>query len=225
MCPGMCSYPTSTPGRAVVALSVEKHHRILEIGTGTGYNAALVCSVVGASRVTTIDVDEELVMLAVKRLRRLECRPTAVAGDGAVGYRINSPFDRILATCSTWPIPTDWIEQLAVGGMVLCNVLNFLDGGLVRMRKTVEGCATGNFLLYPAHFMSMRGSRAEQPPVGELVHAVTQPVGDVRDTMIPPGIGDDSFRLFAALQFARRCMVRRLRHGERRGSSFAGWVE
>jgi protein-L-isoaspartate O-methyltransferase len=173
--------------------------RVLEIGAGTGYNAALLCSVVGASRVTTIDVDDELVTLATQRLRRLGHRPTAVAGDGALGYRANSPFDRILATCSTWPISTEWIEQLAVGGMVLCNVLNSLDGGLVRIRKTGEGCATGRFLPCPAYFISMRGSRAEQPPVSEFVQAVTQPVGDVRDTMVPPDIGDDSFRLFSSL--------------------------
>ncbi len=180
-------------------LLVEKHHRILEIGTGTGYNAAILCSVVGASRVTTVDVDEELVALAAKRLWRLQYRPTVVAGDGARGYSANSPFDRILVTCSTWPIPTEWINQLAVGGMLLCNVRNSLDGGLVRMTKTADGHASGQFLPHTAYFMSMHGSGAEQPPVSELVRTVTQPTGDVRDTVIPPDLGDDSFRLFASL--------------------------
>lgn len=185
--------------RMLEELSVEEHHRILEVGTGTGYNAALLCSVVGADRVTTVDVDEELVALAAERLRRLQYQPTVVAGDGANGYRTNSPFDRILATCSTWPIPTGWIEQLAVDGILLCNALNSLDGGLLRITKIGDGCASGNFLPYTAYFMSMRGSRAEQPPVGQLVRTVTQPAGDIRDAMIPPDLGDDSFRLFASL--------------------------
>lgn len=180
-------------------LSIEKHHRVLEIGTGTGYNAALLCSVVGASHVTTVDVDDDLVALATERLRRLRYRPTVVAGDGVAGYRLNSPFDRILATCSTWPVPSDWIEQLAVDGVLLCNVLNSLDGGLVRLRKTGAGCASGYFLPYPAYFMSMRGGGAEQPPVAELVRTVTQSADDVRNTVIPPDLGEDSFRLFASL--------------------------
>lgn len=174
-------------------LSVEQHHRILEIGTGTGYNAALLCNVVGSSHLTTLDIDGELITLAVGRLRQLHYQPTVVAGDDAYGYRATSPFDRILATCSTWPIPTDWIEQLADDGVLLCNVLNSLDGGLVRITKTTAGCASGHFLPYPAYFMSMCGSRAEQPPVAALVHVVTQSTGEVRNTVIPPDLGDDSF--------------------------------
>ena len=144
-------------------------------------------------------MDDELVTLAAERLQQLHYQPTVVAGDGVNGYRATSPFDRILATCSTWPIPTDWIEQLAEDGVLLCNVFNSLDGGLVRITKTTAGCASGHFLPYPAYFMSMRGSRAEQPPVAELVQVVTQPTGEARNTVIPPDLGDDAFRLFAAL--------------------------
>jgi hypothetical protein len=89
-------------------------------------------------------VDDELVTLAAERLQQLHYQPTVVAGDGVNGYRATSPFDRILATCSTWPIPTDWIEQLAEDGVLLCNVLNSLDGGLVRITKTTAGCASGH---------------------------------------------------------------------------------
>jgi protein-L-isoaspartate O-methyltransferase len=73
------------------ALDVHDHHRVLQIGTGTGYTAALLCERLGSHHVTTIDIDPELVRTARTRLASMSYRPTAVAGNGADGYLPHAP--------------------------------------------------------------------------------------------------------------------------------------
>jgi protein-L-isoaspartate O-methyltransferase len=80
------------------ALGAEAGHRVLEIGTGSGYNAALLCEMLGSANVTTVDIDARLVEAAAERLRCAGYTPTVAAGDGFHGYLENAPFDRVIAT-------------------------------------------------------------------------------------------------------------------------------
>ncbi|CAL9312693.1 methyltransferase, FxLD system [Streptomyces sp. SudanB182_2057] len=114
----------SQPG--VVALMLDQleaqpGERILELGAGTGYNAALLAHLVGESgHVTTIDVDDDLVEgarahLAAAGFTNVE----ALTRDGALGHAEGAPYNRIIATVGAHGVPHAWLDQLAPGGRLL----------------------------------------------------------------------------------------------------------
>lgn len=110
----------------IVAMMLEQldahpGERILEIGAGTGYNAALMAAIVGkAGHVTTIDVDADLVDSARDHLAAAGVdNVTAICGDGALGDPSGAPYDRIIATVGAWETPTAWLRQLAPGGRLV----------------------------------------------------------------------------------------------------------
>jgi SAM-dependent methyltransferase len=84
----------SLMARMLEALDVRDGHRVLEIGTGTGYNAALLCHRLGPRNVVSIDIDPTLVAAARSRLADLGYHPTLVAGDGTTGAVQHGPYDR-----------------------------------------------------------------------------------------------------------------------------------
>jgi methyltransferase of ATP-grasp peptide maturase system len=137
-------------------LDVAEGHRVLEIGTGSGYNAALLCQRLGSELVTSVDIDPELVDLARERLAANGYAPTLVVADGHTGYPLGAPYDRIIATCAVSTIPVAWLEQAAPGAVILTDVHGPLGGTLARLTMDDYGCATGRFLPHWAGFMTMR---------------------------------------------------------------------
>ncbi|WP_369974880.1 methyltransferase domain-containing protein [Thermobifida halotolerans] len=95
--------------------------RVLELGAGTGYNAALLAALVGPEgRVTTVDVDDDLVTGARDHLAAAGApNVEVVLGDGALGHPDSAPYDRIIATVGAYEVPTAWLEQLAPGGRLV----------------------------------------------------------------------------------------------------------
>lgn len=111
---------------AVVALMLDQleaqpGERILELGAGTGYNAALIGHLVGPSgHVTTIDVDDDLVEGARGHLAAAGATNVEVlTRDGALGHAEGAPYDRIIATVGAHGIPHAWLDQLAEGGRLV----------------------------------------------------------------------------------------------------------
>ena len=102
-------------------LGLEPGHRVLELGAGTGYNAALMAHLVGDSgAVTTIDLDEDVVDGARAHLASAGFDRVRVAlGDGALGYPDAAPFDRIILTVGAWDISPAWREQLRRDGRLV----------------------------------------------------------------------------------------------------------
>ncbi|WP_329175179.1 methyltransferase domain-containing protein [Streptomyces sp. NBC_01477] len=123
--PGKGKIPSSSSSMPTMvfsmldALSVEDEDRVLEIGTGTGWNAALLCHRVGPENVVTVEVDEACAREARVRLQDVGFNPLAVVGDGARGYPQKAPYDRVIATCSVGSIPHAWVEQTKPGGVVV----------------------------------------------------------------------------------------------------------
>ena len=113
-------------------LDVQPAQRVLEIGAGTGYNAALLARLTGdEGHVTTIDVDSDLVEGAREHLSSAEIRNVEVVlGDGAVGHHENAPYHRIIATVGAWAIPQAWLAQLAPGGRLVVPLR--VAGGVTR---------------------------------------------------------------------------------------------
>jgi protein-L-isoaspartate(D-aspartate) O-methyltransferase len=102
-------------------LDAQPGERVLELGAGTGYNAALLAHLVGESgHVTTLDVDDDLVEGARAHLAAAGItNAEAVTRDGALGYAEGAPYDRIIATVGAHGVPHAWLQQLAPGGRLL----------------------------------------------------------------------------------------------------------
>ncbi|MCE7078883.1 methyltransferase domain-containing protein [Streptomyces sp. ST2-7A] len=134
------------------ALNVQPGNSVFELGTGTGYNAALLCARLGDENVVSVDVDDELVGAARDRLARLGYSPTLAAGDGAAGYPGKAPYDRLIATARLRFIPRAFLEQSADGAVMVVP----LGFGVARLTVTGTTEAHGHFMPLPAHFMPRR---------------------------------------------------------------------
>ncbi len=158
---------SSMPGlmtRMLESLDVREGHRVLEIGTGTGYNAGLLCYRLGDTQVFSVDIEPDLVELARERLARLGYHPTLVTTDGATGLAEHAPFDRIIATCSVPAVPWEWVTQTRTGGVILTDLkLSLTAGSLVRLTRYPDR-AEGPFDPTYAAFMSLRHHPAGQNP-------------------------------------------------------------
>ena len=101
-------------------LELAPGQRVLEIGAGTGYNAAVVSQIVGPKgRVTTIDIDPEIAQRAKAALRKNGSRVDVRHGDGRAGFAQGQPYDRIIVTASAEVVQPAWLEQLTEGGRII----------------------------------------------------------------------------------------------------------
>lgn len=142
------------------ALSLDRGQRVLEIGVGTGYNAALLARLVGDPHlVTSIDIDPHLVQQAKVTLRHtVGDGMTLVVGNGVDGYSLNAPYDRLIATASSQYVPPSWVEQLASGGVLVMNLIGPFTSVLVRLVKQPDGRLEGITLPLNARFMELQSS-------------------------------------------------------------------
>ncbi|MCO5994799.1 methyltransferase, FxLD system [Actinoallomurus rhizosphaericola] len=152
-------------------LDVHPGHRVLEIGAATGINAALIAEVAGdAGRVVTIEIDEDLTAGARAALARAGYRNVeAICGDGAAGYPVGAPYDRIIVTAEAWDIPSPWWEQLAPGGRIVVP-LRLHGSGLTRS-IAFDLNSSGRMVSRHARvcgFVPMRGSAAHGDHITQL---------------------------------------------------------
>ena len=100
-------------------LSVNHGHKVLEIGTGTGYNAALLAEIVGnEGNIYTVEINETLAEKAKKNLSQY-ANIHVITGDGSKGYVLGAPYDRIIVTAKTTEFIPYWLEQLDEGGILV----------------------------------------------------------------------------------------------------------
>jgi methyltransferase of ATP-grasp peptide maturase system len=197
------SYPVYTSSstlpslvlRMLEALDVHDGQRVLEIGTGTGYHAALLCERLGSECVTSIDIDPELVELAGERLAANGYTPTLAAVDGAGGYPPGAPYERIIATCAVRAIPPAWLDQAAPGAVILADVHGPLGGTLARLTVDAADTATGRFLPDWAGFMWLRHTPGLAPPEPRL-WSDDEPVDSV--SAVDPALLSDGLFGFVA---------------------------
>jgi protein-L-isoaspartate(D-aspartate) O-methyltransferase len=102
-------------------LGLRPGHRVLEIGTGSGYNAAVMAAVVGPrGKVISIDIDPELVTRAKASLAAAGYDSvTVMCADGGFGDPVDAPFDRIIVTAGAWDIAPAWLDQVDAGGLLV----------------------------------------------------------------------------------------------------------
>jgi protein-L-isoaspartate O-methyltransferase len=185
--------------RMLADLSTYPGHRVLEIGTGTGYNAALLCQRLGDQGVYSVDIHPGLIDAAHARLASLGYHPRLACRDGPHGWAEHALYDRVIATCGTSTIPYPWVAQTRPGGLILAEVLAGGHSMLVRLTVAADGTASGNFLNYPGLFMTLRpapdriGRHTELPP--EQLHGTRH----TRTTLDPAVLADPAFAFFCQL--------------------------
>jgi len=115
--------------------------KVLEIGTGSGYNAALLAEIVGQENITTVERLPELAKFARENLEKSGYdKIKIVIGDGSLGYKDDAPYDRIIVTASSPKISQKWVDQVKPRGLIVAPV-----GGrhfyqeLAVARKSSEG--------------------------------------------------------------------------------------
>ncbi|MGQ0568155.1 MAG: methyltransferase domain-containing protein [Armatimonadota bacterium] len=142
-------------------LQLEPGQRVLEIGAGTGYNAAILAHLVGpAGRVTTVDIDDDIALEARANLDRAGALTVrVVTSDGWMGVPEDAPFDRIEATVSIVDLSPHWIGQLRDSGLLVAPFA--LRAGLqasIAFQK--RGSGMHSVSVEPAGFMRLRGAHA-----------------------------------------------------------------
>ncbi|MFE7909746.1 methyltransferase, FxLD system [Streptomyces albogriseolus] len=118
--PLSCASVPSVVAMMLEQLDARTADDVLEIGAGTGYNAALLAELVDRGSVTTVDIDSDVALHARTRLNANGYEHvTVIERDGLLGAPENAPYDRIIATVGVWDIPATWWDQLNDGGRLV----------------------------------------------------------------------------------------------------------
>jgi protein-L-isoaspartate(D-aspartate) O-methyltransferase len=137
------------------SLEPEKGQKVLEIGAGSGWQAAIISKIVGnEGRVITTEIIPELAEFAKNNLKRAGINNVEVIQcDGSVGYQKEAPYDRIIITAACPKIPSVLIEQLKTDGIIIAPVGSLIFGQeMIKLRKTKSGTEQenlGSFVFVP----------------------------------------------------------------------------
>ncbi|MFH9295689.1 methyltransferase domain-containing protein [Streptomyces sp. NPDC017520] len=160
--PGVATSSNSMPSmvaRMLTLLEVEDRQRALEIGTGTGYVAALLCERLGDDLVHSVELDPVVARQAADALAQAGYRPHLRVGDGEQAWPGLGLVDRLIATCALRYVPYALLRQVRPGGVVVAPLARgFWSGALVQLRVQDDGTATGPFF-GGATYMPMRAHR------------------------------------------------------------------
>lgn len=143
------------------ALEPRVTDRVLEIGTGSGYQAAVLGELVG--EVYSVEIVELLARRAAADLKRLGVKNVKVrAGDGHAGWPEAAPFDAIIVTCAPERVPRPLVDQLRDGGRMILPV-GKAGGDQVLYLLTKRGTNVVERAVLPVRFVPMTGQRRERP--------------------------------------------------------------
>lgn len=163
---------------------VQPGMRVLEIGTGTGYTAALLAHRLGARNVTTIEIDPDLAARSRAALTTAGYgEVTVICGDGVHGYPEQAPFDRVLSTVAAPQIPYGWVAQTQLGGLVVTPWGSaYKPAGLLSLTVGDDGIASGRLVNTTISFMELRDQRVPRAAITDLVRDTDIP--DISDTAL-----------------------------------------
>ncbi|MBO1415611.1 ATP-grasp peptide maturase system methyltransferase [Streptomyces sp. FH025] len=144
-------------------LGAEAGHRVLEVGTGTGYSTALGAHRLGDSDLTSIEYDPVVGGAAAAALKAAGFAPRLIIGDGLRGDPDGGQYDRLIATCAVRYIPLPWLHQVKPGGRILVTLSGWSYAhALALLEVTGPGEATGRFL--PGYTSFMIARPHDRPP-------------------------------------------------------------
>ena len=119
------------------ALELREGNKVLEVGTGSGYQAAIISKIVGPKgKVVSTEIIKELAEFAQKNIKKLGLKNVIVINhDGSKGYEKAAPYDRIIITAACPGIPKPLTQQLKEGGIIVAPVGNLLEQKMIKARK------------------------------------------------------------------------------------------
>lgn len=118
-------------------LELKKGDKVLEIGTGSGYNAALIAHIVKPGIVYTTEIIPELVEFAKKNINKTKLKNIKVIhGDGSIGYKKAAPFNAIIVTAGSPEIPKPLLQQLKVNGILVAPVGGSFGQEMIKIKKS-----------------------------------------------------------------------------------------
>lgn len=109
-----------TVGFQTELLKIEKGQKVLEIGTGSGFQTAILCEL--GARVISIERQRELYLSAKERIKNLKYNPKLFYGDGYKGQPAYAPYDRVLVTCGAPTVPETLLDQLKENGILVIPI-------------------------------------------------------------------------------------------------------
>lgn len=179
--------------------------RVLEIGAGSGYNAAMLAFLVDdPTRVTSIEIDAQIAEQAERAVKQIVGGGVTIhIGNGLDGYEPHAPYDRIIATASFPSIPKRWLEQLRRGGILVMNLRGELAGALLQLTKDERSeTAQGRLIdLHTVSFMSLQRHQIDTPlSVQSLMQAELQETAVIDSDTLSLSILENKHFLFF-LQF------------------------
>lgn len=188
---GMPTSSSSAPtvmARMLAASDLRPGQQVLEVGTGTGYNAALLTELVGADHVVTVEVDQALADNARADLAAAGYLPVVAHGDGEDPPVPPSSQDRLIATCTVAAVPWRWLDVVRSGGRIVTpwSPSPGAPGGVLAVLDVTSGRAAGRFEGSLA-FMWARGQRWPGQPAPEVdaqADQVEQVTGDPREAWL-----------------------------------------
>ncbi|MFI0480260.1 methyltransferase domain-containing protein [Actinomadura sp. 9N215] len=140
-------------------------NRVLEVGTGTGWTAALLARRAGAASVVSVEVDAAVAEQAAANLRSAGIGVRVITADGTRGWPAAAPYDRVHVTVGAADIPYAWVEQTRPGGVIVLPWMpGWRSGHLVKLTVADDGTATGP-IGEPCGFMLLRDQRRPPGPV------------------------------------------------------------
>ena len=169
------------------SLLLEPGHRVLELGTGSGWNAALVSWRTGPALVTSVEVDPELAGTARRRPNGVDVR----IGDGALGWPAGAPYDRVVATYAVDRIPWAWIEQARPGGRI---VTPWGRLGHVALTVADDGRSATGWVQGLAQFMPARADLERHRTYSEVRAGQDAAGRRVTERDLTPLLGDQHLR-------------------------------
>ena len=204
---GLPSSSSSQP--SIMAIMIEQAglrpgHRVLEIGAGTGYNAAVMQEIVGPTgRIVTVDIQPDVAQEAESHLLAAGYADVLVAAaDGGYGYPGEAPYDRIILTASASDISPHWREQLREGGVLILPLRLRTQGLSVALEKRGDLLASRSITC--SGFMHLRGAfgrgdnlvemgdglffsgpRAHEVPLDLLAALLAEPPRMLADLIVP----------------------------------------
>jgi protein-L-isoaspartate O-methyltransferase len=183
-------------------LRIEDGMTVLEIGTGVGYNAAILASRLGVGQVTSIEYDPALASAARAALAdHGGGLPQVLTGDGALGHPDRAPYDRLIATCGFPAIPRPWLVQVRPGGLIVTNLYRPLGTGLLALLHVQpDRTAVGRVAPDSGGFMPTRAIATIDPPARHRAAWRALSDAPTRDSLLPiTALDDAGFRFHAGL--------------------------
>ncbi|MFJ5735755.1 methyltransferase domain-containing protein [Streptomyces microflavus] len=159
------SMPTSSISCAAIvatmldSLALEPGHQVLELGTGSGWNAALLAHRTGQGHVTSIEIDAELAARAHRRIKAAGHQVRVITGDGDAELPEGEAFDRVISTYAVDHVPWAWVQRTRPGGRI---VTPWGHTGCVALTVADDGASATGWMQAPARFMPTR--RTGRPP-------------------------------------------------------------